>query len=271
MKLSGFYATPRFNISLFTALLTVISCAATMSEATPTKPNNQLPLKIGVVLFPGFQNQDVFGPLDVFLGASMFVPGNMSLYLLASSLEPVTTRHMAMAMPSHFGFEITPTHTFDNPPSDIDVLLVPGGMGTRDTTGILDPARNFVIEMYPKLKYLLTVCTGSALIGPTGLLDGKRATTNKASWAWATSQGPKVRWVKQARWVVDGKIWTSSGVMAGIDMSFAWIHEVYNGKAKNMTSGEIIKDLGKTVADRVEYERHTDPRWDPFAKIWGLV
>ena len=62
---------------------------------------------------------------------------------------------------------------------------------------------------------LLTVCTGAGLAARAGLLDGKKATTNKAAWDWATSQGQATAWQKEARWVEDGNVWTSAGVTAG--------------------------------------------------------
>ncbi len=47
------------------------------------------------------------------------------------------------------------------------------------------------------------------------LAGDRRATTNKGAWQWATAQGPKTAWDLEARWVVDGPIWTSAGVTAG--------------------------------------------------------
>ncbi|HUY37322.1 MAG TPA: hypothetical protein VMV13_00755, partial [Candidatus Binataceae bacterium] len=92
-----------------------------------------------------------------------------------------------------------------------------------------------------------------------GLLDGRRATTNKFAFKWVAEQGPRVNWVKEARWVEDGKFATSSGVSAGIDMTLAII-----AKRWDLATAERI-------ATRMEYEWHRDAGWDPFAKIHGLV
>jgi len=103
------------------------------------------------------------------------------------------------------------------------------------------------------------VCTGAGLAARAGLLDGKRATTNKATWALTTAFGPKVKWVPKARWVVDGKVWTSAGGSAGIDVTLAWVGEVFGEGAAGW------------VADGLEYERCLDSGRDPFAEKNGLV
>lgn len=79
-----------------------------------------------------------------------------------------------------------PTRTFANAPMDLEVLLIPGGLGTRNEEA-MKPIVNFLRDTYPKLKYLLTVCTGSAVLAKTGILDGKKATSNKKSWAWVSN------------------------------------------------------------------------------------
>lgn len=106
---------------------------------------------------------------------------------------------------------------------------------------------------------VLTVCTGSILLGMSGVLDGHRATTNKMDFTSTVHLAPGVDWVKQARWVEDGKFYTSSGVSAGMDMALA-----------------VMADLfGMEMADRLalgcEYEWHNDAARDPFAKLAGLV
>jgi transcriptional regulator GlxA family with amidase domain len=70
---------------------------------------------------------------------------------------------------------------------------------------------------------------------------------------------PKVEWVGKARWVVDGNIWTSSGVTAGMDLIFAWIAEVWG------------EETAGSIADQSEYERNKDAGNDPFAEKYGVV
>lgn len=106
--------------------------------------------------------------------------------------------------------------------------------------------------------YFMTICTGSALAAQTGVLDGRKATSNKCAWKWVTAQGPKVDWVPVARWTVDGNVWTSSGVAAGIDAIFAFVETVYGGEA------------AENIVKLIEYDRHLDPAWDPWAKVHGV-
>src|SRR4051812_15898168 len=68
---------------------------------------------------------------------------------------------------------------------------------------------------------------------------------------------PNVDWVAKARWVKDDNIWTSSGISAGIDLTFAWIAEVFG------------EETAQNVADRSEYERNVDSGNDRYAERWG--
>ena len=108
-------------------------------------------------------------------------------------------------------------------------------------------------ERYPKLQYLITVCTDAGVAARTGLLDGKRATTFKGVFGAMAAWWPEVKWVKSARWIVDGNIWTSSGVYSGTDPMFAFVKHVYR------------EDVAREVSVWMEYERHEDGDVDPFA------
>ena len=189
----------------------------------------------------------------------------MSLSIIAKEAGPVTSRvpthRMGDGMPlmqsSSLAPQIVATHTFADAPM-LDILLIPGGGGNRvfeqtnDTT-----IEDFVTSRYPELQYLLSVCTGSATLARAGLLEGRRATSNKAAWSWVITHGRNVTWVPTARWVVDGNIWTSSGVAAGIDMAFAFAKHYY---------GEDDKEVMKTL-NGMEYAAHTDQHWDPFSIV----
>ncbi|KAG6364064.1 hypothetical protein INS49_009167 [Diaporthe citri] len=218
------------------------------------------PVNFGVVVFPAFQQLDVFGPLDALSLLSR--SHNMNLYTIAATLDPVSSKQPAVkdgggwvpppTQSPEFGTTILPTHTFSTAPA-LDVLLVPGGQGTRAQSPAISESIDFIRQRSPSLQYLITVCTGSGLAARSGVLDGRRATTNKLAWESTTALRPQVNWVHRARWVNDGNIWTSSGISAGIDVTFAWIADVYGA------------DVAKNIADRMEYTRVTDADNDPFA------
>jgi transcriptional regulator GlxA family with amidase domain len=180
----------------------------------------------------------------------------MNLYIIAETLEPVSTKLIGeQPIGSNFGQSVVPTHTFQTAPP-LDVLLVPGGQGTR-ANGITSTI-DYIQRTFPSLQYLITVCTGSGLAARAGVLDDKSATTNKLSWKATAALRPQVKWVPHARWVVDGNIWSSSGVSAGIDVTFAWIAAVYG------------EEVAQGIADGMEYQRRTDSSSDPFATLYNL-
>ena len=204
----------------------------------------QQPKRLGVLLFPGFELLDAFGPLEMF--------GN-----LPNLVEVATVAEKAGPVRSWQGPSAVADHSLaDCPP--LDLLLVPGGFGTRteiENATLLDWLR----ERAPEAEAVMSVCTGSALLATAGLLDGRRATTNKMFFNEVIATGPEVDWVREARWVEDGKFVTSSGVSAGIDMALAVIARV------------IGPEASEQLATGTEYEWHRDASWDPFAKVHGLV
>lgn len=155
----------------------------------------------------------------------------MNLYFLSDTLDPVTTNAIsASANPynSSVGSTILPTHTFSSPPpSGIDVLLVPGGVGTFAPTSALDAHIAFINATYPSLQYFISICTGQELSGLAGVLADKAATTNKQAWNETIAYSPTTAWKAPARWWADGNVWTTSGESAGLDGVLGWIGRVY--------------------------------------------
>ena len=199
---------------------------------------------IGVVLFHDFELLDVFGPLEMY----GMVPESFEICMVAERGGEVASRQ---------GPKSVVEHDF-SAGRQYDILLVPGGKGTRKEVGN-STLLEWLRDQSRGAEYVTSVCTGSALLARAGVLDGVRATTNKLAFAWAISQGDEVNWEKEARWVEDGKFFTSSGVSAGMDMSLAVI-------------GKILgQETAEQIAIWTEYEWHSEAGWDPFAKIHGLV
>ncbi|KAF4433767.1 DJ-1 family [Fusarium acutatum] len=250
---------------IFLAFNSIIAAFAANPVNGTAPPKNW-----GVALYRSFDSIDVFGPLNPlwYLAFSL----QLNLALIAPSLSPVWVEPVDPALNkqnSSFWFSINPTHTYADPPKDIEVLLVPGGPGSRMSD--VDEVINFVKKTYPGLKYLITTCTGAGIAARAGVLDGKRATTNKKAWKTVTAMGPDVKWVSPARWTVDGNIWTSSGVSkpqilgfsahnghkqvtSGLDLIFAFIEEVYG------------TTYAKDLQGIIEFNRVKDACEDSFAE-----
>jgi transcriptional regulator GlxA family with amidase domain len=203
--------------------------------------------RVAVVLFEGFTVLDVYGPVQAFGAARVMRPDGTPHRFF----EIVTIADAPGPVKSGEGPSTHADYAFaDAPPYDI--VLVPGGFGTRkavDDGAFLKRLR----AVSERAAVTTTVCTGSALLARTGVMDGRPATSNKISWDWVVQQGPRVLWKRKARWVDDGNLVTSSGVSAGIDMTLALIARL-NGR-----------DMAVSAARNMEYVWRQDPDDDPFA------
>jgi putative intracellular protease/amidase len=203
------------------------------------------PRTVGVLLFPRFELLDAYGPLEFW--------GNME----KQQVRVVTVAATKGEVPSKQGPKTVADFGYDDAPA-LDLILVPGGRGVMELLG--DPATlRWLQERAARAEVVMSVCNGASLLAAAGLLDGRPATTNKMFWKMAIEPGPKVKWIKKARWVDDGSIVTSSGVSAGMDMTLAVIARLYG------------QETADWLARLTEYEPHRDPSWDPFAKQAGLV
>ncbi|WP_108652192.1 DJ-1/PfpI family protein [Dongshaea marina] len=195
-------------------------------------------LQLGAVVFDGFELLDLFGPLEMFgLAREQF---DIRLLSFAGSKAR-----------SSAGPVVEADHSF-NAVERLDLLLVPGGLGTRQLVEN-QPWIDALHGLAERSHWVASVCTGSALLARTGVLDGRRATTNKLAYRWATAQGHGVDWQPKARWVEDGEIFTSSGVSAGTDMALAMIARIC-GHTRALE-----------IAHLAEYIWNQDPTDDPFA------
>ncbi len=195
-------------------------------------------MNLTVLLFDDFETLDVFGPVEIF-GR---LKGAYTIRFCSLEGGLIGNNH---------GVSI-PTEPIDQLSEEVEIFLIPGGYGTRKEVfneALIDAIR----KIASRCRYVLTVCTGTSLLARTGLLDGKQATSNKKAFDWVVTQGKKVSWSRKARWVVDGKFHTSSGVTAGMDMSLAFVADRQG------------MDTAEQVAKDIEYIWIRDKDDDPFA------
>lgn len=201
--------------------------------------------RISVVLFDGFELLDVCGPVE-----------------LLSHVEGITLDFVgpeAGLVSSAQGLRVECGRSFRELSKEpIDILLVPGGPGTR---ALVDDESfiSWLSATGAKAQLVTSVCTGSALLARAGLLEGYRATGNKVAFEWARTFGQTVAWQPEARWVEDRDRWTSSGVAAGMDMTAALIASLCGTEARD-------RALAKA-----EYTANTDSDSDPFAALTSLL
>ena len=203
-------------------------------------------LRLGAVLYPGFEMLDMFGPLEMF---SLLGPDAVKITMVAESLEPVPA---AMGVDLTSGPRVTVDASFDDA-GQFDVLLIPGGFGTMPQLEN-DAMISFLRKHGATASQVCSVCTGSLLLARAGLLDGRKATTNKQFFGLTEIESADIDWQPEARWVQDGKLFTSSGVSAGMDMALALIQHL------------LGPETAEAIAVSAEYSWHRDAAVDPFAR-----
>ncbi len=194
-------------------------------------------MNIAVLLFDDFETLDVFGPVEVFGRiADKYI---IKFYSL----------HGGQIKNNH-GVSII-TESLEEIDSNLEIFIVPGGWGTRKEVEN-KPLLNKIKQISHFSKYVLTVCTGSVLLARTGLLDRKKATSNKLAFAWVKTNGTNVVWDNRARWTRDDKYYTSSGVSAGIDMTLGFLSDRYG------------IEFARQIATEIEYNWTEDKETDTF-------
>ncbi|WP_437938289.1 DJ-1/PfpI family protein [Sorangium sp. So ce341] len=169
-----------------------------MTETHELKmPAPQPPLQIGMVLYPGLTTLDLIGPQNV-------LAVHAETHLLWKTRALVT---------SDTGVSIQPTATFSDCPDDLDILFVPGGIGTTEAMADREILQ-FLRDRGPRARYVTSVCTGSLILAAAGLMQGYKATTH-----WAMRHILEAFGVEcvHARVVVDRNRISGGGVTAGID------------------------------------------------------
>jgi transcriptional regulator GlxA family with amidase domain len=204
------------------------------------------PITVGIVLFDDVEVLDFCGPFEVFSvtrldqerhreDPSPFLP-----LLVAKTKDSVTTTG---------GMRVEPHTTFTECPA-LDVLVVPGGWGTRNAMS--DPHTiSFIKERAAQVGKLASVCTGSLVLAQAGLLDGKRATTHWGALDRMAQLFPAVHVDRRLHVVEDGDVITSAGISAGIDMALTVVGRHCGERVARETARYMEYPYPESLARRV--------------------
>src|SRR4051794_36159165 len=174
-------------------------------------------MRIAILAFPRFQLLDVTGPADVFAEASRQLgkPGAYRVQLI-SSREGL--------LKSSSGLRLAVDATVATHRGRIDTLLVAGSPNIKDMVSDLQ-LRDWLRRQSRAVRRYGSVCTGAFVLAATGLLDGKRVATHWNSTARLAAAYPGTCVEADAIYVKDGKLFTSAGVTAGMDLALAMVEE----------------------------------------------
>jgi transcriptional regulator GlxA family with amidase domain len=196
---------------------------------------------VGILLFDEVEVLDFAGPFEVFS-----VCGRRHQLDL---FRVVTVSERGQPIAARNGLLVMPTHSFANCPP-LDLVLVPGGFGTRRE--MKNPVLlEWVRAVAGRAEALLSVCSGSLVLGSAGLLDGLHTTTHYLAFEELRAIAPQSTVHEGARYVDNGQVVCSAGVSAGIDMSLHVVRRLHGD------------DIARETARYMEYEG----RWDSHERV----
>ena len=176
--------------------------------------------RVAIVVFDEVEVLDFAGPFEVFSALRL---DEATRRESSSPYEVIVAGVRPGLVHCRGGLKVQPDCTIaELDPASLDTLVVPGGYGVRPLLkdgAFLDWLRGAA----PQPRRLASVCTGSLLLAEAGQLDGVRATTHWKSLDWMARDWPSVRVQREAHWVIDGRVATSAGISAGIDLALKLI------------------------------------------------
>ena len=173
--------------------------------------------QFGILVFDDMEELDAIGPWEVLAWAARQENADIDVCTIAADRREVRCGK---------GLNIGADHTIaDHPP--LDVVMVPGGQGTRPIFRDGGPAIDWIEKVAPGCTWVTSVCTGALLLHRAGLLQGRRATTYWGAIDMLRDAGG-VEVLDDVRFVRDGNVVTAAGISAGIDMSLWLIGQIRN-------------------------------------------
>jgi transcriptional regulator GlxA family with amidase domain len=165
-------------------------------------------MRIAIAVFDGAEELDFAGPWEVLAAWRFLYPDDVEILLVGESSAPVTCAK---------GMRVVANTTWDRL-GEVDVLVYPGGRGTRAQLGD-ENIRSRLRGLKERGTLMTSVCTGSLVYADAGLLDGQPATTHWSAFDELLPLGREITPRPDGRFVDNGDVVTAAGVSAGIDMA----------------------------------------------------
>jgi transcriptional regulator GlxA family with amidase domain len=178
--------------------------------------------KVGILIFDDVEVLDFAGPFEVFSRTRTVAGADSRRTDDSAPFETFTVARTRDTVTAIGGLTVLPHYGWSDAPL-IDILVVPGGFGTRALLHD-EPTLTWIRAAASRAAQVTSVCTGALLLAQAGLLRGRRATTHWAAYDLLASLDPTIQVQRETRVVHDG-LFTSAGVSAGIDMAFAVVEE----------------------------------------------
>lgn len=198
---------------------------------------------VGIFAFDEVEVLDFAGPFEVFSVASRVrliekpdAEPPFKVFVVGETLRTIQAR-------GHL--QITPTFDFSKHPP-IDVLIIPGGAVTQELEN--DASIEWIRQVAKNAELTASVCTGAFLLAKAGLLEAKNATTHWEDIEDLRARFPGVRVKEEIRWIDEGKVLTSAGISAGLDMSLHIVARLEGDKLARDTARQMDYDWKRTAS-----------------------
>lgn len=208
-------------------------------------PDSPATRRIVMAAYPGAEMIDTVGPLEVFSVASRIlsyrgdgqVADGQAPASPAYRIEIVSEAGGPLRMES--GLEVMASGRLHDLRGDVDTLIVPGGAGVAAALDSADYIPWLRLRA-PSVRRVASVCTGARLLGAAGLLRGRRATTHWRFCDLLARENPEATVEPDSIFVRDGKVWTSAGVTAGMDLALALVEEDHGRRLALATARMMV-------------------------------
>lgn len=199
--------------------------------------------KVGILLFDYVDVLDFTGPAEVLsLTANNKAEQIFTLYkkqlLPTRPFEVFTLTETGKSITTHTEIEVVPDFSIDNSPK-LDILIIPGGpLRAVQTMAKNKRIIDWIIK-HKNIEYICSVCTGAYILGATGLLNGKKATTHHLALKLLQKKYPEIQVLSERKVIHDGNIITSGGVSSGINMALYIVKQILGESIAERTAKTI--------------------------------